>query len=274
MYPKNMNPAPYPDASDLFGKKDPPLFEVLNPGGKAPLLLVSDHNSNAIPQSLNNLGLSEPDLNRHIAYDIGADAVVRHLSEELDAVAVLAGYSRLLIDINRAPGDPSAIPEVSDGTAVPGNRDLTEEDKIRRTETFHHPYHHAVSHQLNHLWRSGGKPPALLSVHTFTPTIDGEDRFWHIGVLWNRDPRLAEPLIGLLSRDPDVHVGDNQPYSGRELAYTIDLHAGTAGLPNAAVEIRQDLVETDAGAEEWASRLAVALSVLLPQAALHEVVHF
>ncbi|CCQ72786.1 N-formylglutamate amidohydrolase [Magnetospira sp. QH-2] len=274
MYAKTMDPTPYPGAADLLGPGDPPLFEVVNPQGNASVLIVSDHNSNAIPASLNSLGLHSDDLTRHIAYDIGADGVVRGLARRLDAMAVMAGYSRLLIDNNRAPGDPTAIPQISDQTGIPGNQGLSEQDMIERAEVFFHPYHHAISNGVDHLWRAGGKPPALFSIHTFTPTMNGEDRYWHIGVLWNRDPRLAVPLIDALRLEDDLHVGDNEPYSGKLTAYTIDLHAGSAGLPNVAVEIRQDLVETPEGADAWADRLAKALGPILARDDLHRVEHF
>ncbi|GAB6054473.1 N-formylglutamate amidohydrolase [Magnetospira thiophila] len=268
------NPSPYPDALDRLGPGDPPLFHVVNPKGRAPLLLVSDHNSNAIPAAFGQLGLSPTDLQRHIAYDIGADGVARGLAERLDAVAVLAGYSRLLIDNNRPFGDPTCIPEISDRTPIPGNQGLSESDMLRRAETFYHPYHHAIANAVAHLWRSTEQPPALLSIHTFTPSLNGQDRYWHIGVLWNRDPRLAMPLIAALRQESGLHVGDNEPYSGTESAYTIDLHAGSAGLPNVAVEIRQDLVETAEGAARWADRLATALGPILARDGLHRVEHF
>ncbi len=265
-----LQPPPCP----LLGPGDPPPFEIVNPDAPTPLLLTSDHNGNRMPAALDNLGLAAPDLERHIAYDIGADRLTRGLSERLCCAAVLANYSRLLIDNNRHPGDPTSILEISDGTPVPGNRRLTEADKIRRTECFFHPYHHAISGALDHLWRAGGVPPALLSIHTFTPSLDGRDRHWHIGVLWNRDPRLAVPLIDLLRGEPGLQVGDNVPYSGKETGYTMDRHAGAAGLPHAVVEIRQDLVDDADGAGEWIGRLTAALSRTLRLDGLRRVTHY
>ncbi len=260
-------------ASALLGPGDPPLFEVRNADGGAPLLLICDHASRAVPTSLNGLGLGEDTLGRHVAWDIGAADVTRRLSEHRGAMAVLAGYSRLLIDCNRQPGDPESIPEVSHGIAVPGNQGLKEEQQAARVDTFFWPYHQAITKALAHLWRRGG-PPVLLSVHTFTPSLGGEDRYWDIGVLWNHDARLAQPLIGALRTHESLHVGDNQPYSGRDIAYSIDLHAGTAGLPNCAVEIRQDLVEDAAGAERWARILDDALENVLAREDLYRVEHF
>ncbi len=262
-----------PFLSSPIGADDPPAHELYNPTGKVPLLLICDHASRAIPSAMGSLGLDPALLDRHIAYDIGAANVTRRLAERLDAPAVLAGYSRLLIDCNRQPGDPQSIPETSGGAAVPGNRGLGEEAQAQRMEAFFWPYHHAVINALAHLWRAG-KPPALFSVHSFTPTLDGEDRYWDIGVLWNRDPRMALPLIEKLGARGVPRVGDNEPYSGKEAAYSIDLHAGAAGLANCAVEIRQDHLETDLGAERWAAMLAVALSEILALDGLHRVEHF
>ena len=261
------------ETETLVGPGDPPPYQVINPDGEASMLLICDHASRAFPASMGILGLEEKDLDRHIAYDIGAAAVTRKMSEKLDVAAVLAGYSRLLIDVNRQPGDPGSIPEISDETVVPGNQNLSEEDQERRIESFFWPYHHAVTNALAHLWRRG-PAPALFSIHSFTPSLGGEDRYWDIGVLWNRDPRLAVPLIEKLNAVGDLHVGDNEPYSGKDIAYTIDLHAGAAGLPNCAVEIRQDLIETESGVEYWANILSDIFRDILAVDNLHKVEHF
>lgn len=270
----NHFPAPPPSAPpSLIGPADPPVYEFLNPHGAAPLLLICDHASHAFPRILDGLGLPPEPLDRHIAYDIGAANVTRGLSRRLDATAMLSGYSRLLIDCNRAPGDPDSIPLVSDDVEIPGNRDLAEDDQSRRVETFFWPYHHAITNALTHLWRLGG-PPALFSVHSFTPTLDGEDRYWDVGVLWNRDSRIAGPLIDRLRAPGDILVGDNEPYSGRDIAYSLDLHAAAAGLPNCAVEIRQDHLETAEGAAHWADLLGGALEAILAVDGLLRVDHF
>ncbi|NQV56705.1 MAG: N-formylglutamate amidohydrolase [Rhodospirillales bacterium] len=236
--------------------------------------MICDHASNAIPAALNNLGLEEGQMEDHIAWDIGAANVTRHLARKLDATAFLNNYSRLLIDANRQPGDPSSIPEISDETQIPGNHGLNEDQQIQRSETFFWPYHHAISDGIAHLWRRG-TAPALFSVHTFTPSMNGADRPWQISVLWNRDPRMAKPLIERLGlRRPDSTIGDNQPYSGKDVAYSLDLHAGAAGLAHAAVEIRQDLVHTDGQAEDWADLLAECLGEILRLPGLHDVKHY
>lgn len=260
---------------NLIGPGDPPAFELVNKDGAASMLLVCDHASRAIPAAMGTLGLNQEALDRHIAWDIGAAGLTRHLSDRLDAAAVLAGYSRLLIDVNRQDGHPASIPEVSDEIVIPSNRALSETEQRRRVDSFFRPYHSAIADGLAHLWRRG-PAPAMFSVHTFTPSLAGEDRYWHIGVLWNRDPRLAAPLMEKLKRveGGSLHVGDNEPYSGREIAYTIDMHGGAAGLPNCAVEIRQDLVESPDGVKRWAAILADAFTDILADDKLHRVEHY
>ncbi len=259
--------------SPLIGPGDPPPFEVLNPDGAAPVVLICDHASPAIPGAMNDLGLDTSALGRHVAVDIGAADVTRSLSRRLDAPAVLAGYSRLLIDMNRPTGHPESILEVSDGIPVPGNRDLSEEETAGRGETFFWPYHRAIADITAHLWRRG-PAPAIFSVHSFTPSLNGEDRRWDVGVLWNRDPRLALPLIQNLRRRDALRVGDNEPYSGREKAYTIDRHADAQGLANCAVEIRQDHLETSQGTDHLAEILGYALKDILTMETVHRVEHF
>ena len=265
--------APPDDTSPLLSPDDPPVFRVFNGEGQTPLLIVCDHASNRIPLSMGTLGLDPERLEHHIAYDIGAAEVVGRLARRLDAPAVLSGFSRLVIDCNRQPGDPQAVPHKSDGVSVPGNTELSEEDEVLRAETFHEPYHHAISQALAHIWRAG-TAPWLFSVHSFTPRLLGGDaRKWDIGVMWNRDHRLAAPMIEML-RDEGLHVGDNEPYSAREIAYTLERHAMGAGLPHVAVEIRQDLLRTPEGTERWATLLGDVFRELLTMDALHGVEHF
>lgn len=261
---------------DLIGPGDPAPFEVVNLDGPRPIMLICDHASNAVPAALNDLGLDANTVRRHIAYDIGAAGVTRRLAARLNAPAVLSGYSRLLIDPNRAPGDPQSIMEISDNTPIPGNRGLSESDMKARVHTFHAPYHQGITDTLAHLWRKG-VVPALFSIHTFTPRLGDQDRYWHAAVLWNRDPRLAMPLLDALSRRGEyggIHVGDNEPYSGRDLAYSIDTHGAAAGLPYCAVEIRQDLVESETGQDLWADILGDALESILAGPGLHRVQHY
>jgi predicted N-formylglutamate amidohydrolase len=252
----------------LIGPGDPEPYLRVNRLGKAPLLIICDHASNAMPQAMNGLGLRQDALDMHIAYDIGAAAIARRLAEKMDAAAVLAGYSRLLIDANRHTAEPGSIPEISAGVTIPGNQGLSGEARRARAKDFFWPYHHAITDGLQRLL-AGCPAPAIFSVHTFTPHMPGEDRPWHIGVLWNRDARMAAPLLDALPRlAPDLTVGDNLPYAGTDVAYSLNLNAGLAGLPHVAVEIRQDLAgptET----EKWADILAAALCEILAIPGLH-----
>lgn len=266
-------PQPAPPRMPLLAADEAAPFALVNPEGRAPILLVCDHASARIPRALGTLGLPAEALRRHIAYDIGAADLTRRLAARLDAPAVLCGYSRLVIDVNRQPGDPQSIVRCSDGIAVPGNAGLTPEEEEARAEAVHWPYHHAIDAAFARLRRLGPEP-ILFSVHTFTPTLGGEDRQWDLGVLWNRDPRVAVPLIDLLRRSGNYHVGDNEPYSGREIAYTLNLHAGAAGLANAAIEVRQDHCESEAELDHWAALLAAALDRILGMANLHRIEHF
>jgi predicted N-formylglutamate amidohydrolase len=257
----------------LIGPDDPPPYEIINPDGTAPIVLVCDHASRALPAAVGRLGLPAEALERHIAYDIGAGDLTRMLAGRLDAPAVLAGYSRLLIDVNRQSGDPQSILSESDGTPIPGNARLSEAGQEARMRLFHRPYHEAVDTVFAHLRRRGPEP-LLFSVHTFTPSFGGRDRLWDIGVLWNRDPRMAVPLLDLLRKHDNLRVGDNEPYSGKEIAYTLNLHAASAGLPNAAVEIRQDHCETEGELRRWTQILGECLERILRMDHLHTVEMF
>jgi predicted N-formylglutamate amidohydrolase len=251
------------DAAGLLGPDDPPPVEVLDPGGRAPVLLICDHASRAVPQRLGKLGVDDAALMRHIGWDIGAAEVTRHLVRRLDAPAVLSGYSRLVADCNRRLGDPSCMPEVSDGTEVPGNRGLTAADRAARAASLYEPYHDAIARRLDEFARRG-VAPAIVSLHSFTPVMNGFVRPWHIGILWDKDPRIAVPLIENLAARGDLVVGDNEPYSAREPAgYSLLRHAIPAGLPHALLEIRQDVIDTAAGAARWAGIIADALEPIL-----------
>ena len=259
-------------SAPLIAPDDPPVFEAVNPEGQAAVQLVCDHASNAVPGALAGLGLKDESFRQHIAYDIGARDVTRRLAARLDAPALLAGYSRLVIDVNRPPGHPQSIPAISDGVEIPGNRELSEADQQDRVAALFEPYHDAIHQTIAHLWRRG-KPPALFSVHSFSPDFGDEDRPWDVGVLWNRDPRIAEPLIEKLSAQ-GLNVGDNLPYSGHQLAYTINLHGASAGLANCVVEINQDQVADPKGVETWAAILAGVMGEILNLDDIHQVQEF
>ena len=254
----------------LLGPDDPPVYEFLNAAGTAPLLLLCDHASRVVPHSLANLGLNAAALERHIAWDIGAAEVTRLLSQRLDAPAILAGFSRLVIDLNRHPGHPQSIPEISDGTIVPGNVGLGEAGKTERIESLFWPYHRAITDIIARRWRIDG-PPVLFSVHSFTPRMNGSVRPWDVSVLWKRDPRLAHPILEALQAESGLTVGDNEPYSGQDVAYTVDLHGTAAGLPAMGLEIRQDRVRTKDEAARWARILGDALADILARDDLFKV---
>lgn len=257
------------DQAALLGPGDQPVFEIVNRVGPTPVQLVCDHASRAVPAALGKLGLGDSHFDRHIAYDIGAAEVTRRLAAALDAPSVLAGYSRLVIDLNRPPGHPDSIPEISDGTEIPGNRSLSETARRQRVKTLFEPYHDTIHETIADLWRRG-KAPSLLSVHSFSPLFGKTARPWDVGVLWNRDPRLAQPLMEKLAAR-GLRVGDNLPYSGRELAYTINLHGAAAGLANCVVEINQDQVADRPGIERWADILAEVMGEILRMDGVHRV---
>lgn len=255
----------------LLGADDPAPFVVLREHGRAPALIVCDHASRAFPRRLERLGLPELATWQHIAWDIGAGELARGLSAALDAPAVLAGYSRLVVDCNRDPDDPEAIRTESDGCPIPGNRNLTPRDRDVRLASLFDPYHECVAAMLAG-FRARGTIPLVVAVHTFTPRMAGQDRPWHIGVLWDRDESNARRLIDGLRGVEGILVGDNQPYSGRHPSdYTIDRHAERAGLPHVCIELRQDQCESPAGTERWIRLLSGLIGRMLGDPGVHRL---
>ncbi len=250
----------------LLGLDDPPPFSVFNEKGAAPLLLLCDHASKAVPAALGNLGISDRELARHIGWDIGGLDAAIELATVLDAPLVSSGYSRLVIDCNRWPGGEGSIPEVSDGTPVPANRNLAKEQADVRAEACFWPYHREVGRQLDRM-TADGRGIAFMVLHSFTPQMKGFQRPWHVGVLWNDDPRLPEPLLAELRRDATLVVGDNEPYSARDAyEYTLNAHPRRLGLPYCSLEVRQDLISTPDEARAWGRRLAPAIKVAVAAA--------
>jgi len=227
------------------------------------VLVVADHASPLFPAALNQLGLADWVLDRHVAWDIGVDKLARFLADELDAQAVLAGFSRLIIDPNRNPEDLTAIPEISDGISIPGNIGLDPQQRALRVQSFFAPYHDRIAQRLNR-FSEQGIVPAMIAVHTCSPVFDRVVRPWHVGIMWDKDPRIPVPMIKRLAGMDGVCVGDNEPYSGRHPHdFTIDHHAEPAGLPHVGIEVRQDLVNEESGARKWAGILATALRDIL-----------
>jgi predicted N-formylglutamate amidohydrolase len=262
----------YPEIDDrypLIGPGDPPPFISYNDHGKSPVLLVADHASPFFPAAMNQLGLADWVLERHVAWDIGSDQLAQFLADELDAQAVLAGFSRLIVDPNRKLEDPSAFVEISDGIAIPGNIGLDDEQKALRVQSFFKPYHDQITSSLNR-FSENGIVPAMIAVHTCSPVFDRVVRPWHIGIMWDKDPRIPVPLIRRFDRMDGICIGDNEPYSGRHPHdFTIDYHAEPAGLPHVGIEVRQDLVKDAEGARKWAGILAEALGEILSDPGLY-----
>ncbi len=245
--------------SPLLSAGDPPPFATINPDGRFPLLLLCDHAGKAVPRALGGLGIAEHELARHIGWDIGALDVATELAALLDAPLVASTYSRLVIDCNRWPGGEGSIPEVSDGTPVPGNAGLTDADIRARADACFWPYHNEVERLVGEFAARGIKP-ALFVVHSFTPAMNGVKRPWQLGVLWRSDERLPLPLLAELRKLDGVLTGDNEPYSARaSYEYTLTAHADGHGLPHCSLEIRQDLIGTRDSAIAWARRLAPAV---------------
>ena len=241
-----------------------PPFSLINPGGDPSVLLVCDHASNAVPEEYDRLGLPVETFARHIAYDIGAALVTKALSRLLNAPAVLAGFSRLLIDPNRGDDDPTLVMKLSDGAIIPGNRNAGATGIADRIARFHKPYHEAIAGRISAA-RAQGVSPAILSLHSFTPVFQGFSRPWHIGILWDKDGRIAQPLLASLRADSNLSVGDNLPYSGELVGDCMYWHGTRNGLPHVLIELRQDLIVDKSGAEHWAQLLARHLRPILKE---------
>ncbi len=237
-------------------------YRVLPGAADAGLIILCDHANNAFPPGYGTLGLPPEQLVRHIAYDIGAAELTRRLSRTLGAPAVMTHYSRLLIDPNRGPDDPTLIMRISDGAVVPGNRVLTDEEREKRRVHYYDPYHAAIDRTIDACLATG-RAPMLFSVHSFTHNWRGKIRPWHAAILWDEDPRLAVPLMKALRAEGDILVGDNEPYTGRLKGDCLWRHGTMRGLAHCIVEVRQDLIGEEHGQAAWADRLARSLSGLL-----------
>jgi predicted N-formylglutamate amidohydrolase len=247
------------------------LVERFHMGGQAPCLVLCDHAGRRVPRRLDDLRLPEHELRRHIGWDIGAADVTRALAVLLDAPALLCHSSRLVIDPNRRPGDPSSIPAIADGTFVPGNDGVDPAEARRRLASYFIPYHRAIARQIAGLRRRVGVP-AIVSIHSFTPILQRGWRPWEVAVLWDEDDRLAAPVLEGLRRERSLRVGDNEPYSGRyPVGYTIPFHARRTGLPHVTFELRQDLIDTQPCARAWAERLAAVLRDPLADPSLYRL---
>jgi predicted N-formylglutamate amidohydrolase len=244
------------DTSLLLDARDvPPVLEH-HATGRSPFLLTSDHFGRAIPRRLGDLGLPGSELERHIAWDIGIAGVAEALAKQLDAHLIAQRYSRLVIDCNRPPQAPSSIPRISEATVIPGNEAIAREAVETRRRAIFDPYHRRIREVIDGRLRDN-MPTVLVSLHSFTPVYAGVARPWHIGTLYQRDTRLPRLLLKLLRAEPELVVGDNEPYAvSDETDYTIPVHGEARGLMNTGIEIRQDLIAEEAGQAQWAERLA------------------
>lgn len=243
----------------LLAADEPGPVELLRGAAGARFLLTADHAGRAIPRGLMDLGVSAAERARHIAWDIGIAGVTRRLSALLEVPAVLQHYSRLVIDCNRPPHVAGAFPEVSEATAIPGNVGLGEAAKAERRAAIFEPYHAAIAQEIEALG-----PVIYVAMHSFTPVYLGQARAMHVGVLYNRNPRFSRALAELLRAEPGLKVEENEPYRvSDESDYGVPVHAERRGLDYVEIEIRQDLIQDEAGQAEWAGRLAR----LLPLAA-------
>lgn len=233
------------------------------------MVLVADHARNALPDEYGDLGLPAVEFTRHIAYDIGVEAVTRALAARLAVPAVMASWSRLLIDPNRGEDDPTLIRQLYDGTIIPANYPMIAEERESRLDRFYRPYHDAVSATVASIAASGEGTPFIVSIHSFTPTMQGRPRPWEIGILWDSDPRAVEPMLAALRADANLTVGDNEPYDGALRGDTMFRHAIVNGYAHLLIEIRQDLIADARGAAEWADRLAPILEAINARPDIH-----
>ena len=249
----------------------PPFVLVEGPAG-ADTIVLCDHAMNRVPAASGDLGLPTHAFGRHIAYDIGALAMATRLARRLGAHLVHTTFTRLLIDPNRGPDDPTLVMKLSDGQIVPGNRNADDAEVARRLAAFHAPYHDAISALIDRML-AAGTVPAIVSIHSYTYAWKGVARPWHAAVLWDNDPRLNEPAIAGLRALEGIVVGDNEPYDGALANDTMWRHATTRGLAQTLIEVRQDLVATDATATRWGDTLADVLAPLLARPEMHRVEH-
>jgi predicted N-formylglutamate amidohydrolase len=228
------------------------------PGVHSHLLFLCDHAANAVPPAYGDLGLARNLFETHIAYDIGAAIVTRALAEVYGAAALLGGASRLLIDLNRGPDDPTLVMKLSDGSIIPGNRQADAAEVAARLARFHAPYHAAIRQQMARI----GEAAILISIHSFTPAWKGVKRPWEMGVLYGHDARLARPLMAHLAA-AGFTVGDNEPYTGALEGDTLDTHGTKTGHANVLIEIRQDFLGEAEKARAFAARLKPILDAAL-----------
>jgi predicted N-formylglutamate amidohydrolase len=248
--------------------------EIISGRMDSGVLLIADHAMRLLPAQYGRLGLDEAQFDRHIAYDIGVEGLTRRLASHLGCPAVMARFSRLLIDPNRGEDDPTLIRQLYDGSVIPGNYPLTEAERARRIEDFYRPFRQNVRLKTAEMLARSSAAPVVISVHSFTPSMGSKARPWHIGVLWDKDPRAALPLIDMLRAEPGMIAGDNEPYDGALHGDTLHDICTAQGIAHLLIEVRQDLISSEEGIEEWALRLAPMLAKLSALPGIHDIQHF
>lgn len=254
-------------SSRLLGIGEETPFAVDNLGGASPILLLGDHAGRIIPSALGKLGLPEGDLERHIAWDIGVAGLGLELARRLDCAFIRQRYSRLVIDCNRAPDAEQAIPEISDGSTIPGNLGLDRAAKTARVTEIFTPYHQRISEAIDTRLNTG-RPTILFALHSFTPVMNATTRPWTFGVVHRNDSAFSSAALAALREAKLGEIGDNQPYAMDGIDFTIPFHADARGLDYLELEVRQDLIADRDGQASTASALTPIFSAVL-QRVLH-----
>lgn len=249
-----------PQFTPLLDLDEPPPYGVINPDGASDVLLLCEHALPRIPRRLAHLGLPKAERLRHIGWDIGALSLARDLSARLDAALFHTSYSRLVVDCNRPLDNASLIPEVSETTAIPGNRGIAADERAERLDALFHPFQAAVSRRLD-LRAAAGKSTFVIGVHSYTPVYKGVRRPWHAGILYARAADFAGHMMQALAQQDGLVIGDNEPYRIDHDDYTVPVHGDARGLPAVLIEVRHDLIATPRGVAEWAERLERCLRI-------------
>lgn len=249
------------EVTQLLGPDDPNPVATIGSTNGAPILILCDHASNRVPKALGDLGLDEKHLQAHIAWDIGARRVTEHLIETVGGYAVLGSYSRLVIDCNRPLRNPTAVPTISDGIAIPANRDLSIAQIGQRIEEIYLPYHFTVVRAIAEFIERGVRP-LVIGLHSCTPVMNGAFRPWSIGIAHSDDREVSDQVVRRLKEYGEYEVGDNEPYAIDDSDFTFPAHVVANGLKHVFVELRQDLIADDAGAVRWGDELRRVLKDL------------